>query len=704
MPGILAERFDFRHIFAYCVAKSYTGGFCNIMQSLFYTATDTVTGQPGTDSLTQHLVKQVESWLETWKPQFELFYRNYEDREGLVRATDTKGVGIARTKKADRLYLRQTRNKIRGARAKVKDAHQSNGRYPYWCKPRHPILEKNVSCLVKILDWQLDEMEFWEILGDGTNSLATYGTGTLIGPFPVKKEHTLIVDAQMTPFGPLVSEKTVKFEMPVFYHQSILDVIPDPDSSDTQKGLGCYWKSKYHPEELHDWLDDKSYKNVKQVLSIAHSELESDGLDWVKQLRANRNYFAEDGRVVVYNFAGLVPRWKIREWDGEKPSKEEMDENPALRERVEVLATVAGGVCVRCIENPYPEGRRPIYRAVWEKCEDEFYGVGIATNNEAPQRILNASVRLFLEGKSIALMPPKIVQKGKFVAGENFILSPDKTLYAKENLTPEEVKGALQQLKFEDVTEGWQSVIALAQMFSDDDTAVTKYTQGTDSRHLNPTATGISLIMGAASLPLKEAMSFIDLMWIEPVIEALIDWNLEFLKPEVVEAVFGPEEAQYWTEIQSVGKKAFMSWRAVGAQNFMQREILFQKMQALLSIVAPNPELAKRVKWDKLLDLVWKSLNTGEDSPIMSPEEFQQQMNEALALQQEQIDREQQMEMTRLEVDAARDQMKTSAKERIADKQIASNELQTAAKLRIEQETKEAQARGEKKVEEGSKL
>jgi hypothetical protein len=172
----------------------------------------------------------------------------------------------------------------------------------------------------------------------------------------------------------------------------------------------------------------------------------------------------------------------------------------------------------------------------------------------------------------------------------------------------------------------------------------------------------------------------------------------------VVEAVFGPEEAQYWTEIQSVGKKAFMSWRAVGAQNFMQREILFQKMQALLSIVAPNPELAKRVKWDKLLDLVWKSLNTGEDSPIMSPEEFQQQMNEALALQQEQIDREQQMEMTRLEVDAARDQMKTSAKERIADKQIASNELQTAAKLRIEQETKEAQARGEKKVEEGSKL
>jgi hypothetical protein len=63
-------------------------------------------------------------------------------------------------------------------------------------------------------------------------------------------------------------------------------------------------------------------------------------------------------------------------------------------------------------------------------------------------------------------------------------------------------------------------VIRMSEQFSDDDTGITKYTQGDDSEQPEQDASGISMIMSASSLPIKEVIQNIDEMWIEPMSSA----------------------------------------------------------------------------------------------------------------------------------------------------------------------------------------
>jgi hypothetical protein len=212
------------------------------------------------------------------------------------------------------------------------------------------------------------------------------------------------------------------------------------------------------------------------------------------------------------------------------------------------------------------------------------------------------------------------IDRSKFEVTEDFKVFPGKRYMMKPGLTPEERKEAIIWHDTEDVTQGWESVIALSEKFSDDDTAITKYTEGTDSSHLNDTATGISMIMNASSLPLKEVLSNIDEMWIEDMVESLIDWNMENLEPETVRMLLGDKHAEVWRQVKDYGKTNFMEWFATGSQTFMAKEVLMHKLQGFLQIVAANEHLAQFVDLRELLQQVWDSGQIGKESPVFDEE------------------------------------------------------------------------------------
>jgi hypothetical protein len=199
-------------------------------------------------------------------------------------------------------------------------------------------------------------------------------------------------------------------------------------------------------------------------------------------------------------------------------------------------------------------------------------------------------------------------------------LFPGKRFKLRGGLTPEERQTALIWHDMLDVTQGWENVIAMSERFSDDDTAITKYSQGTDASHLNNTATGISMIMNAASLPMKEVIQNIDEMWIERAIEALIDWNMQNLEPEAVQVLLGDKTAQAWAEVRQFGKTSFMKWKATGSSTFMMKEILMQKLQGFLQLVSSNPATASMVDLRELLEQVWEAGEIGRESPIYDEE------------------------------------------------------------------------------------
>ncbi|MCH7550932.1 MAG: hypothetical protein IIA35_04410, partial [Proteobacteria bacterium] len=148
---------------------------------------------------------------------------------------------------------------------------------------------------------------------------------------------------------------------------------------------------------------------------------------------------------------------------------------------------------------------------------------------------MNASFRLFVEAKGFSLLGVWIIDRSKFAPREDFKLFPGKTYETASGITAEESEAAIRQIKFDDVSGGWVEAISLSEKFSDEDTGITRSSQGTqESTLLRAPARAIELLQNASNVPLKEVMDNIDDMWIGHPIDELIHWDLEFLSPETV--------------------------------------------------------------------------------------------------------------------------------------------------------------------------
>jgi hypothetical protein len=353
------------------------------------------------------------------------------------------------------------------------------------------------------------------------------------------------------------------------------------------------------------WKGRPGYKNVEFALIGPGDRGNETGSEIAAQYRGNIDYWFDKDRIKVARFFGKIPKSAM--------SGDASDIDGG--EMVDAIVIMAGGVVVKIDENPY-NGKNPTHRCLYEAVEHEMWGVGVAENNAPHQKVTNAAFRLFMEGKGMALLGTTSVDRSKFLPTEDFKKFPGKVYQFKPGLSPEEKKESLQFHVDPDITGGWIDVIRMSEQFSDDDTGITKYTQGDDSKNLNKTATGISMIMSASSLPMKEVIQNIDAMWIEPVVECYIDWNLKYLEPETVAKIHGEEDAALWAQIKEFGKSSFMDWQATGTSSFMQKEVLTNKIRAFSEFALSNPITADKIDVTELLQQTWDVMEIGRESPI----------------------------------------------------------------------------------------
>jgi hypothetical protein len=569
-----------------------------------------------TSALATLLESRLMEWDRARKPQELKMLECYQDVMRIPREDDTVGTGAARSRKAKGLFIGSTRNKVRAARAKINDALFGTGKLPFDTEPTNEKMAPFADAVEDILTDQLERMRFREMLSTGVNTLATYGTGFLFGPF-VRQE---TLTETMADSGQIAEQK-YQFDLPYFELGNSLDVYPDPEAREIRDGLGVFWTTMESPHTVKAWKADKRYQNIDDALVGSADNGNETGSERAVQLRGNVEYWFKNDRIKVARFFGKVPKSALS------------DSPEDSGEMVDVIAVMAGGVVVKLDENPYG-GKNPAHRCVYEAVEHEIWGVGVAENNAPHQKVTNAAFRLFMEGKGMALLGTKAVDRSNFLPTENFQKFPGKVYQFKPGLSAEEKKASIIEFNEQDVTNGWLDVIHMSEQFSDDDTGITKYTQGDDSSHLNKTAAGISMIMGASSLPIKEVIQNIDLMWIEPVIECLIDWNLKYLEPETVQKIHGDEVAQLWMQIKQFGKSSFLEWKATGTASFMQKEVLTQKLQTFSAFALGNPATAQLIDARELLEQTWDVLQIGKESPVLKddnskiPPQIQQQMQQ----------------------------------------------------------------------------
>lgn len=577
-------------------------------------------------SLAVALDGKLQDWDRARNPQEQVLLNCYQDIMRIPRDDDTKGTATAKADKAKGLFVGSTRNKVRSARAKINDALFGNGQLPFDTMPVNEELRKLSDVTEDILTEQLERMEFRRIMKAGVNTICSYGTGFIFGLF-VRKEKITETNADNSHGYTQIIETEYEYDSPYFEHASTLDVYPDAEAKRLEDGEGVFWVTMESPLTVKSWKDKEGYFNIEGALLGASEAVMETGGDRARQRRGNVAYWYKNDRIKVARYFGKVKASLISENEADEPADGESDE------MIDAVIIMAGGVIVKISESPY--NACPSYRCAYEEVDNEMWAVGVAENNMPHQKTVNAAFRLFMEGKGMALLGTKSVDRSLFLPTEDFKKFPGKVYHMKPGLTPDERKTAILEHLESDVTNGWLDVIRVSEQFSDDDTAITKYTQGDDSSNLNKTASGISMIMNASSMPLKEVIQNIDTNWIEPMIEALIEWNIKYLEVETVRKIHGEEKAQLWQQIKQFGKTSFMEWKATGTSSFMQKEILTNKLRAFSEFALSNPLTAPKVDPTELLQQTWDSMEIGKESPILKddengglPPQVKQQMDE----------------------------------------------------------------------------
>ena len=652
----------------------------------------TDTAQSST-SLAALLESRLVAWENARKPQELKLLECYQDVMRIAREDDTSGTGAARSRKAKGLFIGSTRNKVRAARAKITDALFGNGSMPFDTNPTNEELRRYSDVMEDIITEQMERGKFKSLLKTGVNTLATYGTGFIFGPF-VRKE--TITETAVESIGPSTALKETKYEfdLPYFELGNTLDVYPDPEAREIESGLGAFWVTMESPHTVAAWKADKTYSNVEQALQAPGDRGNETGSEQASQRRGNVEYWYKSDRIKVARFFGKVPKRDLKESSATATDNVAEPAEADSGEMEDAIVIMAGGVVVKVVKNPYG-GKNPTHRCLYEAVEHEIWGVGVAENNAPHQKVTNAAFRLFMEGKGMALLGTTSVHPSKFLPTEDFRKFPGKTYQYKPGLSPEEQKAALQFHVDPDITGGWIDVIRMSEQFSDDDTGITKYTQGDDSQNLNKTATGISMIMSASSLPMKEVIQNIDAMWIEPIVECYIDWNLKYLEPETVQKIHGDEAAALWAQIKQFGKSSFMDWQATGTSSFMQKEVLTNKIRAFAEFALGNPATAQKIDITELLNQTWDVMEIGRESPVLKeegqaelPDDVKQRMLQ-VAEQMEQM----QGQLQQLEQDAQKAEKKAVTEEfKRMKAELSANEAQ--ALLAIEKAKSSAAAVG----------
>lgn len=587
---------------------------------------------------TGYLNGLLQEWDDARKPQELTLLECYQDDMRIARSGDTTGTGVAKANTAKPLFMGVTRSKIRSAVAKVNDSLFGNGQWPYDISAEKPELEPYSDTIKIIIDGQLKAMEYRDLMGSTVYATARYGTAWKFGPFNrTKKIINTSVDTS-TGF-PQIVQQEYEYEEPYFELGNTLDCYPDPSARTMKAAQGIFWVSMFSPAQVLALKGKDGYKNVEEAARVPDQSGTDNGSDRAQQLRGNLDYWYKDGRVKFVRYFGSMPANKVdtlvaQEEDESEDAEIELASEPLdSDDMVNVVVIMAGGYVLKVTKIDDTD-KKPVMRQCWENALDEMWGIGIAENNFAMQRVTNAAFRMFTESKGLALNPMFAVDRSKFLPTEDFRRYPGKVFQFKPGLTPDEQEAALRQIPTVDVSNGWMDLINVAGQFSDDDTGITKYTQGDDSSHLNKTATGISMIMSASSLPLKEVIEHCD-QTIEAEIEALIDWNLTFMQPETVEKLYGKEHADRWAQMKQVGKISFIDFKATGTSSFMAKEVLTSKLQAFMAMAMGNPATAQLIDVPELLKQVWEAMEVGRKLPIIEqaqegdvPPEVQQKMQE----------------------------------------------------------------------------
>ena len=430
---------------------------------------------------------------------------------------------------------------------------------------------------------QLDETGASKHLRSTAFEMALFGTGVMKGPFATNKEYANW--GEDGTYSPLI--KTV----PEAAHVSLWNFYWDPDANNTDECQYIIERHKMSKTRLRA-LKQRPYFRGNVI-----DQLIDEGETYTKK------YWEDDLRDYAPNFG--VERFEVLEYWG-NVDIELLQENDIIipddmLNAGELQANIwyCNGKILRLVLNPFKPAKIPYYAVPYELNPYSLAGVGVAENMDDTQTLMNGFMRMAVDNGVLSGNLVFEIDETNLVPGQDLSVYPGK-VFRRQGGAPGQ---ALFGTKFPNVAAENMQLFDKARQLADESTGMPSFSHGqTGVSGVGRTASGISMLMNAASGSIKTVIKNLDDYLLGPLGQAFFNFNMQF---------------DFDKEI-----KGDLEVTAKGTESLMANEVRSQRLMQFLQI-ASSPALMPFAKFPYIIREIAKSMD-------LDPEKVTNNMDEAM--------------------------------------------------------------------------
>ena len=448
--------------------------------------------------------------------------------------------------------------------------------------------QRTARRMEKLVHDQIEESNGGSEIRSALLEASLLGTGIVKGPFNFnKKLHKWDTNEEgEREYNPL------EVRVPRIEFVSCWDFYPDPAATNIEECEYVVHRHKMNRSQLRQ-LRNMPYFDKDAIRECIQEGPNYEEKDFESQLRDD--YKADETYMPnfeVLEYWGIMDAEYAREVGIELPdSVDDLDE-------VQINAWICGSKLLRAVINPFTPYRIPYNAFPYERNPYNFFGIGIAENMDDSQQIMNGHARMAIDNLALAGSLVFDVDESALVGGQNMEVYPGKIFRRQAGMPGQAIYG----LKFPNTAPENMMMFDRFRQLADEQTCIPSYSHGqTGVQSMTRTASGMSMLLGAASLNIKTVVKNLDDFLLKPLGEAYFQWNMQFFDGEI--DVAGDLEV-----------------RATGTNSLMQKEVRSQRLTMFLQ-TAQSPAIAPFVKISKLVSELAYSLDLDPDEILNDPEE-----------------------------------------------------------------------------------
>jgi hypothetical protein len=413
--------------------------------------------------------------------------------------------------------------------------------------------------------------------------MALFGTGVMKGPFAVNKEYpNWTEDGEYKP--------TIK-TVPEASHVSLWNFYWDPDANNTDECQYVIERHKMSRTQL------RALKKRPHFRGKVIDEIVAGGEGYTKK------YWEDTLKDYALNYG--VDRFEVLEYwgnvDVELLEENDIEVPEDFDGELQANIWYCNGKIIRLVLNPFKPAKIPYYAVPYELNPYSLAGVGIAENMDDTQTLMNGFMRMAVDNGVLSGNLVFEIDETNLVPGQDMSVYPGK-VFRRQGGAPGQ---ALFGTKFPNVSQENLQMFDKARQLADESTGMPSFAHGqTGVSGVGRTASGISMLMNAASGSIKTVIKNIDDYLLSPLGKAFFNFNMQFdFDPEI---------------------KGDLEVNARGTESLMANEVRSQRLMQFMQIVS-SPTLMPFAKMPYIVREIAKSMDLDPDKVSNNMEEAARQ-------------------------------------------------------------------------------